>query len=73
MTAAKEQTTGQIFTDKTAAEYIGGIEPRTIRSWRMTRGLPFLRVTPRVIRIRQSDLDSWLLRSHMAIIAGGAH
>lgn len=61
---------GQILTDETAAAYIGGIEPRTVRAWRTCRGLPFLRITPKVIRIRRADLDKWLARQQVAITRG---
>ena len=62
---------GQMFTDTTAAEYIGGIEPRTIRAWRTNKGLPFLKITSKVCRIRKSDLDAWLAKSRVATIRGG--
>lgn len=62
--------TPDILTDKTAAAYIGGIEPRTVRDWRMRRGLGFLRITPKVIRIRRVDLDKWLARHQVAITRG---
>lgn len=61
---------GQLLTDKTAAHYIGGIEPRTVRTWRTGRGLPFLRITSKVIRIRKVDLDKWLARQQVAITRG---
>lgn len=59
-----------LLTDETAADYVGGIEPRTIRAWRTCRGLPFLRVTPKVIRIRRVDLDKWLARHAVAMTRG---
>jgi hypothetical protein len=61
----------EILTDETAAAYIGGIEPRTVRQWRMSMGLPFVRITSKVIRIRRCDLDKWLARKQVAITRGG--
>jgi excisionase family DNA binding protein len=58
----------EIFDDASAAAYIGGITPRTIRNWRTHRGLPFIRITSRVIRIRRDDLDDWLARHRVAMI-----
>jgi excisionase family DNA binding protein len=49
-----------IFTDETAAQYIGGIEARTVRLWRKSRGLPHVKLSAKVIRIRKADLDAWL-------------
>jgi phage antirepressor YoqD-like protein len=38
----------------------------------MSRGLPFIRVTPKVVRIRRADLDKWLARHQVAITRGQA-
>lgn len=43
------------------------IEPRTLRLWRNTRALPFIRLTPKVIRYRRGDVDNWLARRTVAI------
>ena len=58
----------EIFDDASAAAYIGGIKARTIREWRARRGLPFIRITAKTIRIRRSDLDEWLARHRVAMI-----
>jgi excisionase family DNA binding protein len=57
----------EIFDDAGAAAYIEGITARTIRDWRSRRGLPFIRITPRAVRIRRSDLGRWLARHQAAI------
>ena len=57
----------EILDDNSAAVYIG-VEPRTVRSWRTHRGLPFIRITGKVIRIRRADLDEWLARHRVAMI-----
>ena len=62
----------EIFTDQTAAEYIGGIKARAVRDWRTKRGLPFIRVTSKVCRIRRADLDKWLAQHRVATMTGGA-
>jgi len=59
-----------LFTDESAAAYIGGIEPRTVRSYRTRKGLPFIRITAKVIRIRKTDLDKWLAQHLVAITRG---
>lgn len=61
----------EIFTDQTAADYIGGIKARAVRDWRTKRGLPFIRVTSKVCRIRRADLDKWLASHRVAITKGG--
>ena len=68
---ASPAETGQILTDETAAALLT-VEPRTIRDWRTRRGLPFIRVTPKVIRIRRADLDKWLARHQVAITRGAS-
>ncbi len=57
----------EIFTDETAAAYVGGITARAVRDWRAKRGLPFIRITSKVNRIRKSDLDQWLAAHQTAI------
>jgi excisionase family DNA binding protein len=60
-------TAREILDDASAAAYIGGIKARTIRQWRANRGLPFIRITAKTIRIRRADLDAWLARHRVAI------
>jgi excisionase family DNA binding protein len=66
-TVIQSGTADAIFIDATAAIYVGGVEPRTIRDWRTRRGLPFIRITAKVIRIRRADLDRWLAQHLVAI------
>jgi len=56
----------EIFTDETAANYVGGIKARAVRDWRTKRGLPFIRITAKVCRIRRADLDRWLAQHRVA-------
>jgi len=63
------QATLEFFDDAGAAKYVGGIESRTIRDWRTKRGLPFLKLTAKVVRIRRADLDQWLANHRVAISA----
>lgn len=55
----------ELLNDKQVAAYLG-ITTRTLRLWRR-RGLPHLKLTGRVIRYRQSDLDTWINRSRKSI------
>ena len=64
--------TAEIFDDTTAAAYIGGIKARAVRDWRTKRGLPYLRLTAKVCRIRRTDLDKWLAQHRVAITKGAA-
>ena len=64
-----EQIGSGLFDDDGAAEYVGGVTPRAVRDWRNKRGLPFLRITAKVVRIRRSDLDDWLASHRRAIVA----
>lgn len=64
--------------DAEAAKYLRQ-QPRTIREWRHTRGLPHIKVTSKVILFRRADLDAWLDRHAVTIppvrqiqIVGGA-
>ena len=43
-----------------AAHYLS-LRPATLEHWRMTRnGPPFVRVGPRIVRYRRTDLDVWI-------------
>lgn len=54
-----------LLTDAQAAELLA-VEPRTLRLWRATRGLPHIRLTSKIIRYRRRDLDVWLSRHAVA-------
>jgi excisionase family DNA binding protein len=61
---------GDLLTDTEAAALLS-VEPRTLRLWRHTRGLPHIRLTSKVIRYRRCDLDAWLGRHFVQIRAHG--
>jgi len=42
--------------------------PRTLRLWRHTRGLPYIRITSKVIRYRRADIDEWLAQRRVAMV-----
>jgi excisionase family DNA binding protein len=76
MTATLQQTPevnlpAEIFNDEQTAFYLG-VESRTLRLWRRTRGLPHIRITGKVIRYRKADLDKWLNQHRVAINRGAA-
>lgn len=35
------------------------VEPRTIKLWRRTRGLPYIALTNKVVRFRRDDIEKW--------------
>ena len=49
-----------LWTDAEAGAFLGGIPPRTLRLWRHRRSLPFIRITSKVLRYRQADIEKWL-------------
>jgi DNA-binding transcriptional MerR regulator len=55
----QKPATEKLLDDAAAAEILG-VEPRTLRLWRNTRRLPFLKISSRVIRYRADDLQRWL-------------
>ena len=65
VTGAAKPTARDLLTDIEAAEYFS-VEPRTLRLWR-TQGLPFIRLTSKVIRFRKADLDEFASRRRVAI------
>ena len=60
--------TADLLTDEQAAAILS-VEPRTIRLWRKTRGLPHLKLTSKIVRIRRADLDSWMEKRLVQTVA----
>ena len=56
-----------LLTEQEAAAFLG-LEPRTLRGYRKWRRLPHIRISNRVVRYRQADLNSWL-DSYRTVIA----
>jgi len=63
---ANVNSPGDILTDEQAAALLA-VEPRTLRLWRHTRGLPHMKITSKIIRYRRADLDAWLDRARTVI------
>jgi len=61
-----QPATGDLMTDEQTAAILA-VEPRTLRLWRNTRGLPFIRISSKVIRFRRSDVNAWLERRRTVI------
>ena len=59
---------GEYLTDSDLATLLA-VKERTLRLWRNTRSLPFIRVSSRVIRYRRTDVDQWMARRRVAIAA----
>jgi hypothetical protein len=57
-----------LLNDQQAAAFLQ-ITVRTLRLWRRARGLPHLKLTSKIIRYRQTDLDTWADRSRKVVAA----
>jgi len=55
-----------LLNDAQAATFLQ-IKRRTLRLWRRTRGLPHFKLTTKVIRYRQRDLEAWL-ETHRTVV-----
>jgi hypothetical protein len=62
----------QILNEQEACAFLHQKNPRTLRLWRKTRGLPHYAPTRKVILYRKSDLVAWLEQSRTATIGGRA-
>ena len=65
ITTTQTQTPG-VYGDAWVCNYLGSIKPRTLRLWRRKRGLPHIKITPKVIRYRKADIDAWLESNRQA-------
>jgi hypothetical protein len=61
-------TPAGLWNEREAAAYLKQ-QPRTLRLWRHTRGLPHLKITSKVVLYRKDDIDGWLSRHRLAIAA----
>ena len=57
----------ELFTEQQAAAYLQ-ILPRTVRLWRITRGLPFIRISGKTVRFRRNDIEGWLAKHRVATV-----
>jgi predicted DNA-binding transcriptional regulator AlpA len=57
----------EILDEKRCAALLG-VQPRCLRDWRQQRGLPFIKITSKIIRYRRADIDAWLARMRVAIV-----
>lgn len=57
-----------LLTEEDVATLLS-VKPRTVRLWRSKAGLPHLKLTAKVVRVRRSDLDRWLDQHRLAISA----
>ncbi len=57
----------KILLDEAEAANFIGITPRTLRLWRATRGVPFYRLTGKIIRFKADDLLRWIEKHRIAV------
>ena len=55
--------------DEIQAAKFFGVKARTLRQWRRTRALPFLKLTRKVVRFRRADLENWASRHLIQTVA----
>lgn len=63
-------TTANLVTLKEASEQLG-VSVRTIRNWIDCGKLPVYRVGPRILRVKQRDVDKLVTRVKVYQPAGG--
>jgi len=49
----------ELFTANELSELLG-ISPRTVFAWKKERGLPFVKLGPRLIRYDFDSIEDWL-------------
>jgi len=55
-----------VMNEAECADYLRQ-KPRTIRLWRKRRGLPFIKLTSKVVLFRRPDVDGWLAQHRVAM------
>jgi len=64
-------STSDDLLNETEAAALLHLEPRTLRLWRQSRGLPHFKPTRKVVLYRRSDLLGWLDQHRVATLKGG--
>ena len=59
------------YLDEEAVAKLLGVEPRTVRLWRRTRGLPHCKLTHKVVIFRPEDVAEWVASRRVAVSVGG--
>jgi excisionase family DNA binding protein len=49
-----------VFLSYAEASHLLGVKTGTLYSWVSRRMIPFVRLSPRVVRFRRTDLEEWL-------------
>lgn len=44
-----------------------GVQPRALRRWRQELGLPYIKISSRVVRYRRCDIDEWVAKFRRAV------
>ncbi len=60
-------TAEEVLSEAQAAEFLHQ-KPRTLRAWRMRRGLPHFKPTQKAVLYRKADLLNWLETYRVAMI-----
>lgn len=59
MQTTRSEVTAAYLTYAEASELIG-VKIGTLYAWVSRRMIPFVRLSPRVVRFRRADIDAWL-------------
>ena len=54
-----------LLNDQQVSQLLG-VQPRALRRWRQELGLPYVKLTPKVLRYRRKDIDAWVERQVVA-------
>jgi predicted DNA-binding transcriptional regulator AlpA len=57
-----------ILNDRQVSKILG-VQPRALRRWRQELGLPYVKLTPKVVRYRRKDIYAWLEKQVVATVA----
>ena len=58
--ASEKRSQPEEMTEEQAGEYLGGISPHTLRSWRVQKRGPKYHKNGKLVRYAKSDLNAWM-------------
>jgi hypothetical protein len=61
------ETQATELLDDPAVAAVLGVQPRTVRKLRLQDGLPFIRLSAKLVRTRRADLNTWIGRHAVAV------
>lgn len=66
--ASASDNKNEILNERQVVDLLG-VQPRALRRFRKELGLPYIKISSKVLRFKKSDIDAWLDKHRQVISA----